>query len=79
MNWDTFLARYEQSGGKKVSEERLRYYANFFHLRTLVCCNIVVTAVQQGRSREFLALNVDYEYLPKMMQICVDATLDQSR
>jgi aminoglycoside phosphotransferase (APT) family kinase protein len=76
MNWDRFMARYEQSGGRAVGEERLRYFANFFHLRTLVCCNIVATAVEQGHSREILALNVDYEYLPKVMQICVDATLD---
>jgi aminoglycoside phosphotransferase (APT) family kinase protein len=76
MNWDVFMERYEQVSGKKIADERIRFFANFFHLRTLVCCNIVATRVEQGRSTEIVALNIDYEYLPKMMQICVDATLN---
>lgn len=76
MKWDTFMQRYERVRGKTVDEARLHYFSSFFHLRTLICCNIVATRVQQGRSSEIAALNIDYEYLPKMMQICVDATLD---
>ncbi len=73
---DAFMQRYEQVRGKTVDEERLHFFSGFFHLRTLICCNIVATRVQQGRSSEIVALNIDYEYLPKVMQICVDATLD---
>jgi aminoglycoside phosphotransferase (APT) family kinase protein len=76
MEWGTFMQRYEQVRGKTVDERRLHFFASFFHLRTLICCNIVATRVEQGRSSEIVALNIDYEYLPKVMQICVDATLE---
>lgn len=75
MSWKAFMDRYEQVRGTSIDDERIRFFANFFHLRTLICCNIVATRIEQGLSNDIVALNIDYEYLPKMMKICVDATL----
>jgi aminoglycoside phosphotransferase (APT) family kinase protein len=74
MDWDKFLGHYETHLGRKVNRASFGYYSMFLHLRTSVILNVISTRIENREAANIVALNIDYEYVPALSKMCLDAT-----
>lgn len=73
MDWDEWLAHYQAHGGAPVDEKRIAYYTCYVHMRTVILANVITTGAQLGGSGDIIALQIDYEYLPRTLQLCLES------
>jgi aminoglycoside phosphotransferase (APT) family kinase protein len=73
MNWNDWLARYYANGGSPVDESRIAYYTCYVHMRTVILANKIATRTEQGANSDIISLQIDQEYLPRTLEMCLES------
>ena len=71
MNWDEWLSHYQAYGGMPVDAARIAYYTCYVHMRTVILANKIATGTQLGGNSDIISLQIDQEYLPRTLQMCL--------
>ncbi len=74
MDWEKFLQHYEQHAGHTINRDSLGYYAGFLDIRGLIACNSATTRIDHRETDDIITLNIDYEYAPMYVKMCMDRT-----
>lgn len=73
MDWEEWLAHYRASGGLAVDAASIAYYTCYVHMRTVILANKIATGTELGANSDVISLQIDQEYLPRTLQMCLDS------
>jgi aminoglycoside phosphotransferase (APT) family kinase protein len=74
MSWDKFLRHYQEHGGAaSVEDKQIAYFTCYAQMRTVVLGNVFVSRVETGQTRDLIGLQVDYEYVPRTLEMCIQS------
>ncbi|QIL74035.1 phosphotransferase family protein (plasmid) [Diaphorobacter sp. HDW4B] len=76
LDWPTFLADYRAAGGTEVSDERIRFFEVWGHLRNAAAANLATAQLVDGATRELKMVLLPHLYIPMFLR-AAQAAIDR--
>jgi len=67
LDWEGFIAEYRAAGGFTVSEERIRFFQVWGHVRNACAANLAAAKFAEGRVGDLKLLLLPYAYIPQFL------------
>ena len=76
LDWPTFLSAYLAAGGVEVSDERIRFFEVWGHLRNAAAANLATGQLIDGSTRELKMVLLPHLYIPMFLR-AAQAAIDR--
>lgn len=76
LDWPAFLAEYRAAGGVEVSDERIRFFEVWGHLRNAAASSLAAAQLVHGETRELKMVLLPHLYIPMFLR-AAQAAIDR--